>query len=157
MKKSTKSKSTAVVSPVDQDIVGLITTLVQKLVSLETKMDILLSRTSPRPPEAPQTHRQQPMPGPSAEQRRDVRTMYKVICADCRKECEVPFRPSGDRPVYCKECFTKRKNSGTFKPRGEIRPKEAPTAAAQPPEKLPVEYAKPGRKKKPAAKKKKKA
>ncbi len=37
------------------------------------------------------------------------REMYKATCADCQKECEVPFKPSGDRPVYCKECFAKRK------------------------------------------------
>ena len=40
------------------------------------------------------------------------REMYKATCADCKKECEVPFKPSGDRPVYCKECFGKRKDSG---------------------------------------------
>ena len=37
------------------------------------------------------------------------REMHKATCADCKKECEVPFKPSGDRPVYCKECFSKRK------------------------------------------------
>ena len=37
------------------------------------------------------------------------REMFKATCADCKKECEVPFRPSGDRPVYCKDCFAKRK------------------------------------------------
>ena len=155
MKKSTKSKGSAVVSPADQDVVGLITTLVQRLVSLEAKMDTLLSRTSQRPAEAP---RQQPMPGPSTQQRRDVRTMYKVICADCRKECEVPFRPAGDRPVYCKECYAKRKSSGTFKPRQEGRPKEGqmPVLAQVPEKSAAAEHAKPARKKKPAAKKKKK-
>lgn len=40
------------------------------------------------------------------------REMYKTICADCKKECEVPFKPRDDRPVYCKECFSKRKASG---------------------------------------------
>ncbi|MBI1976302.1 MAG: DNA-directed RNA polymerase [Candidatus Omnitrophica bacterium] len=39
------------------------------------------------------------------------REMFKAICAECKQECEVPFRPSGDRPVYCKECFSKRKDS----------------------------------------------
>ena len=38
--------------------------------------------------------------------------MFKATCAECNKECEVPFKPSGDRPVYCKDCFSKRKNSG---------------------------------------------
>ncbi len=35
--------------------------------------------------------------------------MHKAVCADCGKECEVPFKPSGDRPVYCKECYGKHK------------------------------------------------
>ena len=37
------------------------------------------------------------------------REMYKVTCADCGKETEVPFKPDGSRPVYCKECFQKHK------------------------------------------------
>ena len=40
------------------------------------------------------------------------REMHKATCADCNQECEVPFKPSGDRPVYCKECFSKRKGGG---------------------------------------------
>jgi len=39
------------------------------------------------------------------------REMHKAICADCKKECEVPFKPREDRPVYCKECFSKHKDS----------------------------------------------
>jgi CxxC-x17-CxxC domain-containing protein len=35
---------------------------------------------------------------------------HTAICSDCKKECTVPFKPSGDRPVYCKECFAKRKD-----------------------------------------------
>jgi CxxC-x17-CxxC domain-containing protein len=34
---------------------------------------------------------------------------HKATCSDCQKECEVPFKPSGDRPVYCKDCYSKRK------------------------------------------------
>jgi len=37
------------------------------------------------------------------------REMHKAVCADCGNECEVPFKPSGDKPVYCKDCFNKRK------------------------------------------------
>ena len=40
------------------------------------------------------------------------REMHKAICAECKKDCEVPFKPREDRPVYCKECFSKRKDSG---------------------------------------------
>ena len=37
--------------------------------------------------------------------------MHKAVCAECGKECTVPFKPSGDRPVYCKDCFSKRKGA----------------------------------------------
>jgi len=41
------------------------------------------------------------------------RVMYKAVCAECGKTCEVPFRPSGDKPVYCSSCFeSKRKTDG---------------------------------------------
>ena len=43
---------------------------------------------------------------------RQPREMHKATCADCNQECEVPFKPSGDRPVYCKECFSKHKSGG---------------------------------------------
>ena len=33
------------------------------------------------------------------------REMFKAVCAECSRPTEVPFRPSGERPVYCKECF----------------------------------------------------
>jgi CxxC-x17-CxxC domain-containing protein len=31
--------------------------------------------------------------------------MHKAICAECGSPCEVPFKPSGDRPVLCSNCF----------------------------------------------------
>ena len=37
------------------------------------------------------------------------REMFKAKCADCGKDCELPFKPSGDRPVYCKDCYPKHK------------------------------------------------
>lgn len=36
---------------------------------------------------------------------RPPREMHAVTCSECGKETEVPFRPTGDRPVYCRECF----------------------------------------------------
>lgn len=40
------------------------------------------------------------------------REMHKAVCAECKKECEVPFKPKDERPVYCKDCFSKRKGQG---------------------------------------------
>jgi len=37
------------------------------------------------------------------------RKMHKAICSECGKECEVPFKPTEGRPVYCKECYMKKK------------------------------------------------
>ena len=35
--------------------------------------------------------------------------MHKATCAECGKECEVPFKPDPSRPVYCRECFAKKR------------------------------------------------
>jgi len=43
---------------------------------------------------------------------RGPREMHKATCSDCKKECEVPFKPTGDRPIYCRDCYSKRKNEG---------------------------------------------
>ncbi|MBW2969009.1 DNA-directed RNA polymerase [Candidatus Woesearchaeota archaeon] len=37
------------------------------------------------------------------------REEHKATCSDCGKECTVPFKPRGDRPVFCRECFQKRR------------------------------------------------
>ena len=36
---------------------------------------------------------------------RPPREMHAVVCAQCGKDAEVPFRPTGDRPVYCSDCY----------------------------------------------------
>ena len=33
--------------------------------------------------------------------------MHDVTCDKCGKECQVPFRPTGDKPVLCSDCFSK--------------------------------------------------
>jgi len=43
--------------------------------------------------------------------RRDFgpREMHKATCASCKAECEVPFKPTEGRPVYCRDCFAKQR------------------------------------------------
>ncbi|HUQ30280.1 MAG TPA: CxxC-x17-CxxC domain-containing protein [Candidatus Paceibacterota bacterium] len=31
--------------------------------------------------------------------------MHQATCNECHKLCEVPFRPNGKKPVYCRDCF----------------------------------------------------
>ncbi|KQM09915.1 MAG: CxxC-x17-CxxC domain-containing protein [Candidatus Methanomethylophilaceae archaeon] len=35
------------------------------------------------------------------------REYHKATCSDCGAECEVPFKPTQGRPVYCKDCYKK--------------------------------------------------
>jgi len=130
MKKNSKRKKTLqppqdiadiADSPVSPDIAAIIDKMQQKLVVLENKIDILLSRPQDRPVEERRFSKPFNQFDRSGGYRRDrdnrnrERNFTRVICADCNKECEVPFKPSGDRPVYCKECFAKRKEGGSFK------------------------------------------
>ena len=55
---------------------------------------------------------------------KDEREMHKATCADCGKECEVPFKPDEDRRnpesindekvSFCHNCNTKVENFHRF-------------------------------------------
>ena len=100
-----KKPSKRSVPKVDPYLEGLMGKLLERLMALEKKMDTLISQAgraigNGHPPQ-----------NPEAPPRRE-RTLYEAICADCHKVCEVPFRPTEARPVYCKECWSKRKAGG---------------------------------------------
>src|SRR3989338_3713260 len=31
--------------------------------------------------------------------------MHNAICSKCEKKCQVPFKPTGSKPVFCSDCF----------------------------------------------------
>ena len=39
--------------------------------------------------------------------------MTKVTCSTCKAKCEVPFKPTSSKPVYCSDCFSQNRNSGS--------------------------------------------
>jgi CxxC-x17-CxxC domain-containing protein len=39
---------------------------------------------------------------------RPQRQQYATTCSACGCETSVPFRPSGDRPVFCSDCYKKQ-------------------------------------------------
>jgi len=39
----------------------------------------------------------------------DNRQFHDATCSDCGTMCRVPFVPDGVRPVYCRDCYAKRK------------------------------------------------
>src|SRR3989344_9234910 len=53
-------------------------------------------------------------------------TMHKAVCDECQKSCEVPFRPSGDKPIYCNECFSSKKGGDDRGPRRDFGGDRAP-------------------------------
>ncbi len=40
------------------------------------------------------------------------RQMFPATCASCGQQTEVPFKPSGNRPVYCRDCFQAQRAGG---------------------------------------------
>lgn len=39
------------------------------------------------------------------------RVMHPAVCASCGAETEVPFEPTGERPVYCSDCYAKMRKT----------------------------------------------
>ena len=40
---------------------------------------------------------------------RRPREMFEANCSNCGKTAQVPFRPTSGKPVYCDDCFSKRR------------------------------------------------
>ena len=53
---------------------------------------------------------------------RGARETFTTTCASCGKEAQVPFQPTGDRPVYCSACYQDRRGSASeSRSRGRAR------------------------------------
>lgn len=162
----------------EKDVMAALTGLQEQIRALDRKVDVLLGKAAVRPMPAPAVrtmpqapvhahdlvHAHDPVPGlvrPQPERRN--RPAYQATCAECQKECEIPFKPSGDRPVYCKECFTRRKNEARAQgaaPKLPVHEPVAPSAEpvvpveAEAPKAVVKEKKKSAAAKKPAARKK---
>jgi len=47
--------------------------------------------------------------GPRRDFNAGPREMSKAKCSECGQDCEVPFKPTEGRPVFCKDCFAKKR------------------------------------------------
>ncbi len=112
----------------------------ERLYMLDRKMDVLADLLKAKNPENKSTPKASKPLNPidfyaqesnqhqhHHNNRPKERMMYAAVCADCQKECSIPFKPTGERPVYCKECFSRRKSPNSFK----SKEKENPQAVAQ--------------------------
>lgn len=51
--------------------------------------------------------------------------LHDAVCDECGKDCQVPFKPSGGKPVFCSECFEKKGGRGDNRSsrRGSYKPR----------------------------------
>lgn len=89
----------------------MITFLDEVLVCRECGREFLFS-ASQQEFFAVQGYQNEPQRCPACRERRRQRsrnaaTETRIICAACGQIDTVPFRPKGDRPVYCKACYRK--------------------------------------------------
>ncbi len=139
-------------SPKNIDVAETMVQIQAQLAALDTKLEAFINKSlsdiaqalasqkvavAPRPVQPPSA------PIRSHEQSR--RPMFAVVCFECGKDTQIPFKPSQGRPVYCPECFAKRKAN---KVSHYSTPPAAPAAAIKIPEPSVKE-----KKKVPAAKK----
>jgi CxxC-x17-CxxC domain-containing protein len=148
-KKEKISKKSAKAAPLEQqgllDLVTVMAKVAERLEGMENKLEQVIRQNSAisaamahtgqyvqrvepshnghehksEHPHSNQNHSQQ-------NHNRHDRVMYNAICADCRRECEVPFKPTGERPVFCKECWAKRKADRQGKTTVEISTEPVP-------------------------------
>ena len=149
------------------NVVKVMAQIQAQLAVLDRKLDAFMTKSltelaqalaAQKPAAAP---RPQPVPQPLVPQPRvqPQRPMYAVICFECGKDCEIPFKPSGNRPVYCKECFAKRKAGHATKVSSVQKPQAVPAVIVKTPTSVKVKKKasttkKAGAKKKAVAKKK---
>ena len=56
--------------------------------------------------------------GFSSGRNRERPTMHKAVCSNCGNNCEVPFRPTGSKPVFCSDCFKDKRDDNLRDSRG---------------------------------------
>jgi len=59
----------------------------------------------------------------------NFRQMHSATCSKCGRDCQVPFRPTEDKPVYCSDCFGKQ---DTARPNRSFRNNDRPSHRSEP-------------------------
>jgi len=164
---ATKRSAKKTASKKKADLDGLLAEMVARFDALEGKLDALASKTAvlsrmistERDPGF-KTHATVNKRFTIPDDRPRERKMYKAVCAECGVQCEVPFMPRPGRAVYCKKCFSSRKNGANpganIPKREEIVSEIAKTFKLdipEPSEKAPPKKAKKARSKTPKTKK----
>lgn len=103
------------------DVAGLMVQIQEQLAVMNEKLDSFMTKSLTELAQAlaaskpavrtplPAVSQPQGAERPAPHEFLNRRQMYAVVCYECGKDAQLPFKPSGDRPVYCPECFAARK------------------------------------------------
>ncbi len=50
--------------------------------------------------------------------------MHDAVCSKCGANCQLPFRPTGSKPVFCSDCFRKEEGGSRDGPRDNFRSRD---------------------------------
>ncbi|MCK4532710.1 hypothetical protein KAU39_02900 [bacterium] len=118
MKKLFKRKERSKKEQNEPDFLSLLQEIQQQLVFLEKKIDALSGQPQKRNREHSYSRDRNDRKSGFRE-----KSFTKAICSQCHKECEVPFKPTDNRPVYCSDCFSKRGEGGSFEGKRDRKPR----------------------------------
>jgi len=106
------------------DITELFDQLNQRLSVIEKKIDTLISKPSAPKDSFRSFDNSKRRDNNRDSNFREEKSFTRVVCSKCAKECEIPFKPTGNRPVFCKECFSKNERTDSFGAKRDNRSKE---------------------------------
>ena len=49
---------------------------------------------------------------PHADKKPYDNAMHTATCSGCGKDCQVPFKPNGKKPVFCSACYVREEKGG---------------------------------------------
>lgn len=71
--------------------------------------------------------------------RPEGKELHNATCNKCQKQCQVPFRPNGKKPIYCSDCFIGNEGGdSSYRPndrggdRGDFRGEKRPFTSRRP-------------------------
>lgn len=62
-----------------------------------------------------------PSSGFKQDSRGESAERFQATCNECHAKCEVPFRPNGKKPVYCRNCFKGKEETPSYGARGSFK------------------------------------
>ncbi len=91
-----------------------------QIIALDRKVDALMMRSSSKPVERERSS----YSSRGFDSHQKGKMMHKAVCSECGNQCDIPFKPIGNRPVFCSECFAKQQSDGPSESRFDKKPRD---------------------------------